>query len=86
MAAAAGGVVTVFGEALAHLTRSLIREGNGHNLPSRNTILDEVNNPLGQYTGLATTGTSQDKQGSIEVSHGLSLLRVKLYFRLHTHS
>ncbi|CAB4581237.1 unannotated protein [freshwater metagenome] len=62
------------GDALFHLASGLIREGDGEDFERRHTkVADEMSNALGEHTGLARTGASDDEQRAFGVGHGLVL-------------
>ena len=64
-------------DAFTHLGRSLVREGDGEDLPGLGSSFGhEVGDAVGEHPRLARTGTGHDEQRRTEVLDGLRLLRV----------
>ena len=50
---------------LPHLSRRLVGEGDGHNVPGGHSfLLDEIGHPVGQHPGLSGTGSGQHQKRS----------------------
>ena len=65
-------------EALAHLPRSLVGEGNRQDLPGPGPAGGEdVGQARGQHPGLAGTGTGQHQDGPVDGLHSLTLFGVE---------
>ncbi|MEA3219929.1 MAG: hypothetical protein OZX49_01025 [Immundisolibacter sp.] len=77
-------------DALAHLGRGLVGEGDGQNLQRRGTLdLDQPGDAVRQHAGLAAAGAGQHQGGLAGVGDGLALRRVQavdLAFETHAHS
>lgn len=68
-----------FLDALAHLSGSLVGEGDGENRLGHCTdALDQLRNPISDDTRFAAAGTSQNKHGPFGGLDSLTLLRVEL--------
>ena len=66
------------GDALAHLGRRLVGEGDGQHLPGLHpTGGQQVGDPVGEHPGLARPGAGDDQQRAALVQHRLALLRVE---------
>ena len=52
---------------LLHFARSLVGEGHRQNLPRLHTLMQQVGNPVGQYSRLTRAGPSQYKQRTIHM-------------------
>ena len=71
---AAGGVPEQQLDALAHLLRGLVGEGDGQQLArARAPGLHEPRDPVGEHPRLARAGTGQDEQRAVAVGHGVAL-------------
>ena len=61
-------------QALAHLCRGLVGEGDGQDLPGTNALVgDHVGDAHGQHAGLAGAGARQDQQRAMGALDGLAL-------------
>ena len=72
-----GGGPNEVGDALAHLRRSLIGEGDREDLPGRNTGGQKPGDAAGQHAGLTGSCARDDEQRAAGVLHGFLLLRVE---------
>jgi len=65
-------------DALPHLARRLVREGDREDLARpRLPRLEQARDAVREHTGLARAGSRDDEQGAAAVEHGLPLLRVQ---------
>ena len=65
-------------DALAHLLRGLVGEGDGQDLAgARAPGLHEPGDAVGEHARLARAGAGQDEQRAVAVGHGLALGRVE---------
>ena len=66
------------GDPLLHLAGRLVGEGDGEDLPRlRAAGRQQVGDPVGQHTGLARAGASDDQQRTALVPDGCALLVVE---------
>jgi hypothetical protein len=65
-------------DAVAHLLRGLVREGDREDLvgPRQPRPL-EVGDAVGEHAGLAGSGAGEDQQGALAVRDGVTLGRVE---------
>src|SRR5687768_8499642 len=71
-------------DALTHLARRLVGEGDGQNLIRLGVaVADEVRDAVGNDARLARTRAGEDQQRSRIVQHRLTLLRVQFVEELH---
>ena len=65
------------GNTRAHLTRGLVRKGDGENGRSRNvTLADKVRNAMRNHASFSAAGACQDQQRTFGVSHRFALLGI----------
>jgi hypothetical protein len=64
-------------QALAHLARRLVGEGDRQDLPRRDPAVEEPRDPVHQHPGLARAGARQHQQRSVAMFHRRPLLAIE---------
>ncbi len=75
---APGSAADELGQTLAHLSRRLVGEGDGQNLPGRRQVLlQDVGDAVGKNAGLAASGAGQHEQRALGGDNRLALRLVQ---------
>jgi hypothetical protein len=71
-------------DAIAHLARRFVGEGDGENRPARHAVRGhQVGDAMGDDAGLSAPRTGQDQQRAFGVLHCLALARVQPVEEIH---
>ena len=65
-------------DALTHLLCSLVGECKRHYAPWLESVAEQVHYLVGEHAGFARAGTRYHKLGTVEIHHGITLLRIEL--------